>query len=263
MKPDSCQFVPPWLCWRLAQTSRAGPTRRPWRAGARSLRFRPTADSVCFRQFRHRGDPLVAWPPHRRAGAAFSRRRGERRRVPQGRPRGDRRRGRADRDLDRRQAGSPTRSSKDTARRSWRWRCRLTARRWPRRPGIARCGCGRSQAASQRVLEGHAQNVNGVAFAPDGKSLVSVGYDLTVRIWPLPDGRADDHHACRRRSMRSRSRPTARSSPAGADGKVHFLVARQQRRGRGAGGADADHRARDLAGWRRAWPRRASAARSA
>ena len=26
---------------------------------------------------------------------------------------------------------------------------------------------------------------------PDGKSLVSVGYDLTVRIWPLPDGTPD------------------------------------------------------------------------
>ena len=38
------------------------------------------------------------------------------------------------------------------------------------------------------VLEGHQQNVNGVAFTPDGKSLVSVGYDLTVRIWPLAGG---------------------------------------------------------------------------
>jgi cytochrome c len=38
------------------------------------------------------------------------------------------------------------------------------------------------------VLEGHSQNVNGVAFSPDGKSLVSVGYDLTLRVWPLPDG---------------------------------------------------------------------------
>jgi cytochrome c len=39
-----------------------------------------------------------------------------------------------------------------------------------------------------RVLEGHQQNVNGVAFTPDGKSLVSAGYDLTVRIWPLVGG---------------------------------------------------------------------------
>jgi cytochrome c len=44
---------------------------------------------------------------------------------------------------------------------------------------------------SQRVLEGHSQNVNGVAFAPDGRSLVSVGYDLAVRIWHLADGASD------------------------------------------------------------------------
>jgi cytochrome c len=38
------------------------------------------------------------------------------------------------------------------------------------------------------VLEGHQQNVNGVAFMPDGKALVSAGYDLTLRIWPLDGG---------------------------------------------------------------------------
>jgi len=48
---------------------------------------------------------------------------------------------------------------------------------------------------AQRVLEGHTQNVNGVAFAPDGRSLVSVGYDLGVRIWPLPDGPPGYRHA--------------------------------------------------------------------
>jgi cytochrome c len=44
---------------------------------------------------------------------------------------------------------------------------------------------------TSRVLEGHSQNVNGVAFAPDGRSLVSVGYDQTVRIWSLTDGSSE------------------------------------------------------------------------
>ena len=38
-----------------------------------------------------------------------------------------------------------------------------------------------------RLLEGHAGNVNAVAFLPDGR-LVSAGYDLTLRIWPAEDG---------------------------------------------------------------------------
>lgn len=37
--------------------------------------------------------------------------------------------------------------------------------------------------APARAIEGHTQNVNGVAFAPDGR-LVSAGYDATLRIWP-------------------------------------------------------------------------------
>jgi cytochrome c len=38
-----------------------------------------------------------------------------------------------------------------------------------------------------RVLEGHTQSVNDVAFTPTG-ALVSAGYDATLRIWPLTDG---------------------------------------------------------------------------
>jgi cytochrome c len=37
-----------------------------------------------------------------------------------------------------------------------------------------------------RVLEGHQQNVNGVAFLPDGR-VVSAGYDAVLRIWPPPN----------------------------------------------------------------------------
>ena len=40
------------------------------------------------------------------------------------------------------------------------------------------------------MLEGHQQNVNGVAFTPDGRAVVTVSYDLTLRIWPLAGGDA-------------------------------------------------------------------------
>lgn len=40
---------------------------------------------------------------------------------------------------------------------------------------------------AERVLSGHRGNVNAVAFRPDG-SLVSAGYDATLRIWPDGEG---------------------------------------------------------------------------
>jgi cytochrome c len=74
------------------------------------------------------------------------------------------------------------------------------------------------------VLEGHTQNVNGVAFAADGRTLVSVSYDQSVRIWPLAGPSA----------------PTIVAMPAplnavaiggdgeivagGADGRLYFLA---------------------------------------
>ena len=51
--------------------------------------------------------------------------------------------------------------------------------------GQHRAGLAGRRAAAPRVLEGHTQNVNGVAFTPDGKAVVSASYDLTLRIWPL------------------------------------------------------------------------------
>jgi cytochrome c len=72
------------------------------------------------------------------------------------------------------------------------------------------------------VLEGNAQNVNGVAFSPDGTKVVSAGYDATVRIWAVKDG-----------GEIIRSLPTPLNGiaiapdgqilAAGADGKVYFL----------------------------------------
>lgn len=63
-----------------------------------------------------------------------------------------------------------------------------TVRLWPLASGGFLSSIFSSGDVKARVLEGHQQNVNGVAFAADGKTLVSVGYDLTLRIWPLSGG---------------------------------------------------------------------------
>jgi cytochrome c len=61
-----------------------------------------------------------------------------------------------------------------------------------------------------RVLEGHSQNVNGVAFMPDGKAVVSAAYDS-------PCGSGRSRRAAHHRDLadaaecRGGSRPTARS----------------------------------------------------
>jgi cytochrome c len=88
----------------------------------------------------------------------------------------------------------------------------------------------RTPAGEPRVLEGHRQNVNGVAFAPDGRTLVSAGYDLTVRIWPLTNS-----------SPTIVTLPTPLNSVAvardgeivagGADGRVFFLSPAGETRG--------------------------------
>jgi cytochrome c len=74
-----------------------------------------------------------------------------------------------------------------------------------------------------RVLNGHTQNVNGVAFAPGG-ALVSVGYDQSVRIWPL-SGQGAPTVAV----MASPLNAVAVTNDgeivaASADGKIYFLT---------------------------------------
>ena len=80
--------------------------------------------------------------------------------------------------------------------------------------GPQRAAVAARRAATPRVIEGHQQNVNGVAFTPDGRALVTAGYDATLRISPLDGGRPLVA-TLPTRSTPWRSRPTARSSAPG------------------------------------------------
>ena len=80
------------------------------------------------------------------------------------------------------------------------------------------------------MLEGHNQNVNGVAFTPDGKSLVSVSYDLTVRIWPL-DGSAPTIITLPSPLNAVAVARDGEIVAGGADGRVFFLAPNGDLRG--------------------------------
>jgi cytochrome c len=73
------------------------------------------------------------------------------------------------------------------------------------------------------VLEGHQGNVNGVAFTPDGRSVVSAGYDATVRIWPLAGG-APVVTPLPAPLNAVAVAPDGEIITAGADGKIYFLA---------------------------------------
>ena len=72
------------------------------------------------------------------------------------------------------------------------------------------------------MLEGHKDNVNGVAFTPDGKSVVTAGYDATLRIWPLAGG-APTIVTLPTPLNAVAVAPDGEIVAAGADGKVYFL----------------------------------------
>src|SRR5262249_60623856 len=74
-----------------------------------------------------------------------------------------------------------------------------------------------------RVIEGHAQNVNGVAFAPDGRALVTAGYDATLRISPLLGGGAAVITTLPTPLNTVAVAPDGEIVTAGADGKVYVL----------------------------------------
>jgi cytochrome c len=82
-----------------------------------------------------------------------------------------------------------------------------------------------------RVLEGHAQSVNAVAFTPDGSALVSAGYDATLRIWPL--GSAGGATVVNLPSPLNTVAiaPDGEIVAAGATGKVFFLSPKGELRG--------------------------------
>jgi cytochrome c len=73
------------------------------------------------------------------------------------------------------------------------------------------------------VLEGHQQNVNGIAFSPDGKELVSAGYDATLRIWPLQKRDSPVVATLPTPLNAVVVAPDGEIATAGADGKVYFL----------------------------------------
>ena len=88
--------------------------------------------------------------------------------------------------------------------------------------GSHACVCGRSTARAPRVFEGNAQNVNGVAFSPDGRALVSAGYDATLRIWKLAGGGEIVRNLPTPLNTVAVA-PDGEIVTAGADGKVYFL----------------------------------------
>jgi cytochrome c len=72
--------------------------------------------------------------------------------------------------------------------------------------------------------------VNGVAFAPDGRAVVTVGYDTTLRIWPLSGDDAPAIITLPAPLNAVAIAPDGEIIAAGADGKVYLLSATGERR---------------------------------
>ena len=107
---------------------------------------------------------------------------------------------------------------------------------WRLRPGIRPCGCGRWPAARRACWKGIRKNVNGVAFTADGRALVSVGYDQSVRIWPLADTSAPTVVPMPTPLNAVAVGRDGEIATGGADGRLYFLANDGARTGEVAAG---------------------------
>jgi cytochrome c len=103
-----------------------------------------------------------------------------------------------------------------------------TVRVWPLAGGGGDAG---GTGVAPHVLEGHSQNVNGVAFLPDGR-VVSAGYDSTIRIWSVTAPTESPNIITLPTPLNAVAvAPNGEILAAGADGRVRFLSAAGEPRG--------------------------------
>jgi cytochrome c len=97
----------------------------------------------------------------------------------------------------------------------------LASASWDRTVRIWALGDGIG-GGTPRVLEGHQDNVNGVAFMPDGR-VVSAGYDAAIRIWPASGDGVPTIVMLPTALNNVAVAPDGEIVTGGADGKVYFV----------------------------------------
>ena len=91
-------------------------------------------------------------------------------------------------------------------------------------------GCGRSTAARRACWKATARTSTASPSRPTAATLVSAGYDATLRIWPLSDGGVSVHNLPTPLNTVAVA-PDGEIVAAGADGKVYFLSPQGELRG--------------------------------